>query len=102
MGRAKITLQKKPLLEQMHCSQNQKYPLFFIENLQTRKVQNLTLKEHFIAARNLKLLSFQMQNWMHKKVKILGKETQEFYDLMQKREERHFQIDRIIRYLSEP
>lgn len=102
LGRAKITLQKKPLLEQMHCSQNQKYPLFFIENLQTRKVQNLTLKEHFIAARNLKLLSFQMQNWMHKKVKILGKETQEFYDLMQKREERHFQIDRIIRYLSEP
>lgn len=104
LGMAKIIRQKTATatLEQMHCSHNQKYPLLFIEAMHMRKVQNITVKEHFIAARNLKLLTLQMQNWVHKKVKILGKGTQEFYDLIQKREERHFQIDRIIRYLSDP
>lgn len=107
LGKAKIIPQKLPkvALEQMHCTHNQNYPLFFIEKaeaLHVRRIRNVKVKERFIAARNLKNLSYQMQVWMHKEVKILGKDSQEFYDLLRKREERHFQIDRIIRYLSEP
>ncbi|NGX59789.1 MAG: hypothetical protein KR126chlam3_00946 [Chlamydiae bacterium] len=106
LGKAKVILQKpsKSVLEQLYCTQNQNYPLFFIEKaeaLQMRKVRNVKVKERFIATRSLKKLSHSMQQWMHKEVSILGENSEEFYELIQRREERHFQIDRIIRYLSD-
>lgn len=105
LGKANIVLQKgsKPP-EQMNCNQNQNYPLFFIEKadlLRKKMVKNLSFKERFIAARKLKKLSHEMQQWIHKEVQVQKEENREFYDLLQKREERHFQIDRIIRYLSD-
>lgn len=105
LGKANIVLQKgsKPP-EQMNCNQNQNYPLFFIEKadlLRKKMIKNLSFKERFIAARNLKKLSHEMQQWIHKEVQVQKEDNQEFYDLLQKREERHFQIDRIIRYLSD-
>lgn len=106
LGKAKVILQKnrKSALEQMHCTQNQNYPLFFIEkaeSLRMRKVRNVKVKERLIAVRNLKKLSHHMQQWMHQEVSVLGKNSEEFHELLQRREERHFQIDRIIRYLSD-
>lgn len=106
LHRAKVIQQKiaKPSPEQMHCTQNQNYPLFFIEkaeNLRRKKVSNIKFKERFIAARNFKRLSQMMQHWMHHEVRVLDNTADEFYNLLQKREERHFQLDRIIRYLSD-
>ncbi|NGX48153.1 MAG: hypothetical protein K1000chlam3_01543 [Chlamydiae bacterium] len=106
LGKAKVILQKnqKSTFEQMHCTQNQNYPLFFIEKaerLRMRKVRNVKVKERLIVARNLKKLSHQMQQWMHQEIRVLGEDSQEFYELLERREERHFQIDRIIRYLSD-
>ncbi len=105
LGKANVVLQKgsKPP-EQINCNQNQNYPLFFIEKadlLRRKMVKNISFKERFIAARNLKKLSHEMQQWIYKEVQVQKEENREFYDLLQKREERHFQIDRIIRYLSD-
>lgn len=95
-------------LEQMHCSVNQNYPLFFIEKSEAfhlKKVKNFKTKERLIAARNIKKLSLEMQQWIYSQiyrdVKVLGKDPVEFCDLIEKREERHFRIDRIIKYLSD-
>jgi len=105
LGKANVVLQKGSTPpEQMSCNQNQNYPLFFIEKadlLRKKMIKNLSFKERFIAARNLKKLSHEMQQWIHKEVQVQKEENREFYDLLQKREERHFQIDRIIRYLSD-
>ena len=106
-GKAQVILQKTPksTLEQMHCTPNQKYPLFLLEAFQQRKIENIHFKELLIATRNLKQLSHEMQRWMHahchQEIKVIKDEPIEFYDLLERREERHFRIDRIIRYLSD-
>jgi len=103
---AKIDSQQslKPAIEQMHCSANQNYPLFFLHSLHRKKIENFKFKEQLIATRNLRKLSHEMQQWIyfkaHHKIRLFEKEPIEFYDLLEKREERHFQIDRIIKYLS--
>lgn len=108
---AKVILQKssKKTLEQLHCTHNQNYPLFFIEKaeaLQMKHIENLRVKERIIAARSIKILSMEIQKWIyahvHQKVKIIDDDALEFCNLLEKREERHFRIDRIIKYLSEP
>jgi|GEM_PF-2956379 len=101
----KVVVQKKKglNLEQLHCSQNQNSPLFFIEKaeaLQLKKVHSVKAKERLIALRNLRRMSHRMQKWMHQEVKVLGKDSAAFTDLIQRREERLFQIDRTIRYLG--
>lgn len=106
LGKAKVILQKasKSHLEQMKCSHNQNYPLFFLEK--SKKIKNFKVKERLIALQNIRKLSHQMQQWiyskMHQDVKVCQNEPIEFYQMIEKREERHFRIDRIIRYLSEP
>lgn len=106
LAKATVVEGKVPL-EQLYCSANQNYPLDIIEKteaLQLRKVKSVRVKERFIAARELKKLSHEMQQWIysqvHQKVEVLGKDHVDFYTLLEKREERHFQIDRIIKYLS--
>ncbi|NGX37084.1 MAG: hypothetical protein K1000chlam2_00234 [Chlamydiae bacterium] len=98
---------RKSPFEQLHCTQNQNYPLFFIEKaeaLRMRKVKNFRVKEHLIATRNIKRLSNEMQKWIyfqiHQDIKIVKENPVEFYHLLEKREERHFQIDRMIKLLS--
>lgn len=108
MGKAKVILQKSPRshLEQIHCTVNQSYPLFFLEKLQTKKIKSLEAKERLIALQNIRRLTHLMQQWinvqLHQDVKVCQDKPIEFYNLMEKREERHFSIDRIIKYLSEP
>ncbi|NGX40033.1 MAG: hypothetical protein KR126chlam1_01373 [Chlamydiae bacterium] len=106
---AKVILQKtpRPALEQLQCTANQKSPLFFIEKAEAfraKTIQNFKYKEQIIAKRGIKKLSLEMQRWIymtiHHEFKVLGKDAEEFYQLIERREERHFQIDRIIKYLS--
>lgn len=111
LGKANIILQKGPKshLEQLNCSANQNYPLFFIEKaeeLLLKKVENYKVKERLIALQNFRRLAYEMQKCIsakiHQEVKMSQKEKVDFYDLLDKREERHFRMDRIIRYLAEP
>ncbi len=111
MGGVKIIPQKpsKNALEQLHCSQNQNYPLFFIEKaeaLQLKNIQSLRVKERIIAGRNIKNVSIEIQKSIYAQVtqdvKIYQDETLEFRNLIENREERHFRMDRIIKYLSDP
>jgi len=91
--------------EQMHCIPNQKYPLIYLEALKQRHIASDGAKERWIATKNLKLISLQMQQWIYAKLHHQvhpknQKEVESFHQLLEKREERHFQIDRIIKYLS--
>lgn len=95
--------------DQLHCSANQSYPLFFLEKLdalQSKRIKTFRIKERLIVIRNLKQISHDMQKWISTKVtqnvKVLGQESIELHQMMERREERHFRIDRIIRYLAEP
>lgn len=94
---------EKISLEQLYCTSNQNYPLFFLKKM--GKITSLQCKEKLIAMRNLKTLTYEMQKWIHthitKEVKVFEEEEKQWRDLLDKREERHFQIDRIIKYLSE-
>ena len=104
--RAHVVLQKKinVSFEQKHCIPNQKYPLIYLEALKQRHIANDGVKERWIATRNLKLISLQMQQWIYSKldhqIRPENQEDPTFHQLIEKREERHFQIDRIIKYLS--
>ncbi len=109
-AKAKVILQKGPNShhEQLHCTANQNYPLFFIEKaeeLLLKKVENYKVKERLIALQNIRKLAREMQQCIHaqihQEIKKEQKDPTEFYDLLAKREERHFRIDRIIRYLSD-
>jgi len=111
IAKAKVILQKGPKshLEQLHCTANQNYPLYFIEKaeeLLMKKVENYKVKERLIALQNIRLLASQMQKCIHAQIhQEIKKEEQgfeEFHDFLAKREERHFRIDRIIRYLADP
>ncbi|MBS0629114.1 MAG: hypothetical protein JSS30_02675 [Verrucomicrobia bacterium] len=111
LAKAKVILQKGPKehLEQLYCSTNQNSLLHFIEKaeeLLLKKVENVQVKERLIALQNIRKLASQMQRCInskiHQEIKKDQKGIDEFYDLMAKREERHFRIDRIIRYLAEP
>lgn len=90
-------------LEQLYCTVNQNYPLFSLNK--TGKFKSLNSKEKLIAMRNLKNIAYEMQRWFYaqiKSVKVFKEgEEEEWCDLQQKHEERHFQIDRIIKYLSD-
>lgn len=90
-------------LEQFHCTINQNYPLSFIKKL--GNIKSIHYKEKLIAMRNLKNFSHEMQKWIYahipQDVKIFKEGEDPWHDLQAKREERHFQIDRIIKYLSE-
>lgn len=110
MGKAQIIPQKVPqsALEQMHCTANQNYPLFFLEKsdaFNQKKIKNFKTKERLIATCKIKQLSLEMQQWIYSQVsqdvKIIKSDPIEFYDLIEQREERHFRIDRIIQYLSD-
>lgn len=110
LGKAKVIPQKssKFSLEQLHCTYNQNYPLFFIEKaeaFQMKNIQNLKVKERMIATRNIKKLSLEIQKWIysqvHQEVTVLREDTLEFCNLLERREERHYQFDRIIKYLSD-
>lgn len=90
-------------LEQLFCSINQNYPLFFLKKM--GKIKSLPYKEKLIAIRNLKNFTHEMQKWIcaniQQEVKVYKEKEESWRDLLEKREERHFQIDRIIKYLSE-
>lgn len=108
LKRTHIIPQKKrePSFEQKHCIPNQNYPLIYLEALKQRHIANDGVKERWIATRNLKLISLQMQQWiyakLHHQVQLKNQKGEEsFHQLIEKREERHFQIDRIIKYLSD-
>ena len=109
LQKTKVIPQKscKYPLEQLYCTQNQNYPLFFIEKSEAfrmRKVKSFRVKEHLIATRNIKRLSNEMQKWIysqiHQDIKVVKKDPVEFYRLLERREERHYQIDRMIKLLS--
>ena len=111
IGKAKIIPQKsrKAPLEQIHCSANQNYPLYFIEKSEAflkRNVQTVKTKERWVATRSIKRLSHEMQKWISSqfqhKIQVSNKDPIELYHLLERREERHYQIDRIIKYLSDP
>ena len=95
---------KEVSFEQKYCIPNQNYPLIHLEALKRRQFTNAGAKERWIATRNLRHLSYEMQKWicaqLHHKIKLLGRDKSSFYHLVERREERHFQIDRIIKYLS--
>ena len=110
LKKATIIPQKTPALalEQIHCNTNQNYPLFYIQKSEAfliKKFRNVNIKERWVAARKIKKLSHEMQQWIHshvyRKINVIEKNPIEFYELLEKREERHFQIDRIIKYLSD-
>lgn len=110
LGKAKVVLQKTPKapFEQLHCNANQNYPLFFIEKaeeLLMKKIESYQVKERLVALQNIRRLASQMQQCLnaqiHRQIKT-DHHKSEFYDLLKQREERHFRIDRIIRYLAEP
>ena len=106
LKKAQVIPQKKrdASFEQLHCIPNQKYPLIYLEALKQRHIASTGAKERWIATRNLKLISLQMQQWiyakLHHQVRPANQEENTFHQLIEKREERHFQIDRIIKYLS--
>jgi hypothetical protein len=108
LGKAKIILQKGPKapFEQLSCTANQNYPLFFIEKaeeLLLKKVEKYKVKERLIALQNIRRLANQMQQCINTQILAqVQKEKSDFYELLKQREERHFRIDRIIRYLAEP
>lgn len=108
LGKAKIVLQKGPKapFEQLSCTANQKYPLFFIEKaeeLLLKKVERYKVKERLIALQNIRRLANQMQQCINAQIHSQVKnDKSDFYELLKQREERHFRIDRIIRYLAEP
>lgn len=111
MGQAEIIPQKISFsaLEQLHCSACQNYPLSFLEKweaLQKRSIKNCPFKEQLIATRNLKKLSLEMQQWIYSqveggRVKAFEDSSMELEQLIEKREERHFRIDRILQYLTD-
>lgn len=108
LGKAKIVLQRGPKapFEQMSCTANQNYPLFFIEKaeeLLLKKVERYKVKERLIALQNIRRLANQMQQCINIQIHSqVQKEKSDFYELLKQREERHFRIDRIIRYLADP
>lgn len=111
LAQTSVVLQKAPKshYEQLSCNANQKNPLFLIEKaeeLMLKKVENFKVKERLIALQSIRRLAAAMQQCIHAQIRgQIQKEsrgTEEFYDLLAKREERHFRLDRIIRYLSDP
>lgn len=89
---------------QNHCTPNPRYPMLYLEALKNRKIANDGVRELLIAKRNLQQSTFEMQKWIHsqinRKISLLNEEAEPYYNLVEKREERHFQMDRIIKYLS--
>ena len=100
------------------CSLNQRYPLLlhFDKGLNQRKIKNLQQKEELIASKNFKKIARQTQDWMYSQfqhqVKVI-KEDEEakskeenssqvnWEELVNSKEERQFQINRVIKYLSD-
>lgn len=104
---AKIIPQKEGslALEQLVCSSNSKYILRYLEThfFHGKTVRAYHVKELLIGMRTIKEFSQQMQRWISAQfchTVEMTRETPEFAELIERREERHFQIDRIIRYLS--
>jgi hypothetical protein len=57
-------------------------------------------REQLIAGRNLQMLPFGLNMIMHGRVKIKGSDRGSSLEFLQRREERNYQIDRTIPYLS--
>ncbi|MDN3506415.1 MAG: hypothetical protein P0S96_04220 [Simkaniaceae bacterium] len=90
-------------LEKLHCTQSQNTPLFYIEraeSMRLKNVQSIKAKERLIALRNIRKMTLQIHRKMHQKVQAQGENSEELAQLLHKSEERLFQIDRTIRYLS--
>lgn len=102
----RVSVPKKFTSETKCCSINRNYLFFNVQyskTLKKRKIINKDAKEKLIAIQKMKIFSHEMQQWICKELGnrvSIEDEPIEFYDLLQKREERHFQIDRVIRYLS--
>ncbi len=90
-------------------SHNQNYPLALIEKaeaLQSKAVKNLRVKEQLIAARRLKAMGHEIQEWVFAQIQWKARQMEEqrveenhYYP--EREEERQFQITRIIPYLSD-
>jgi len=108
---SRISKREKSLLHQelLNCTVNQKSMLFLVQQLeefQKRKIKSLKVKERLIALRKIKQLSYKMQkgifSQMAQDIEQMGKDPKVVEEFAARREERHFQIDRIIKYLSNP
>lgn len=101
--------QKETTMAAGALSQNQNYPLALIEKLealQSRAVKNLHVKEQIIAARRLKELGSEIQEWVATQIQWKARQMQEKEEeipshIPERQEERQFQITRIIPYLSD-
>jgi len=91
-------------------SQNQNYPLEFIEKLealQSKVVKNLRVKEQIIAARRLKAMGSEIQEWMFTRFQwqarqmLENKQEEDTLPVPVRQEERQFRITRIIPFLSD-
>jgi hypothetical protein len=89
-------------------SQNQNYPLELIdklEALQSKVVKNLRVKEQIIAARRLKAIGSEIQEWMFTRFQwqarqmLENKQEEEMLPVPVRQEERQFRITRIIPFL---
>ena len=96
----------KVTVEQANCSVNQKY--YPLGPLSSDRVAPWRLKEHFIVSKRLKFLSKQTPAHpkRHSVVPIHAEPTSDdtasyMEDWGKVNEERHFQIDRVIRYLAD-
>jgi hypothetical protein len=100
------------------CSLNQRYPLLlhFEKGLNERKIKSLQHKEQLIASKNFKKFARQTQDWMYAqfqhRVKVIKEDVKDaanesdnsqvqWEEFLNSKEERHFQINRVIKYLSD-
>lgn len=103
----------KPLrftVDQAHCNVNQKYPGHLRENpLSPARVAQCRLKEHFLASKRLKYISKQKpaSPKRHDVVPIKSSTPKELaqnpylQEWEKHKEERHFQMGRVIKYLTD-
>lgn len=100
------------------CSLNQRHPLLlhFEKRLNERVIKNIKHKEYVIAVKNFKKIARQTQDWMYglfnHQVKVIHEETKNkknesdqpsifWEELIKSKEERQFEINRVIKYLSD-
>jgi len=106
---AEKTSPKQTTMAATALSHNQNYPLALIEKaeaLQSKAVKNLRVKEQLIAARRLKAMGHEIQEWVFAQIQWKARQMEEqrveenhYYP--EREEERQFQITRIIPYLSD-
>lgn len=95
------------VVDQFKCSLSEKTPLFLIDQLaafQNKSIRNIQVKERLLAARRLKAMSQQMHQWVEKRLNhrvSLTKKEAEWVPHKTREEERHFLIERVIKYLTD-